>query len=74
MPTLRVQLPPPSRSGARVPGRRRLQLRRITTTSARIPSGRLMKKIQRHETESVSEPPASGPTIDAVPHIAPTKP
>ena len=42
-----------------------------TTISARIPSGRLMKKIQRHETLSVSVPPASGPATAAVAHIAP---
>ena len=47
---------------------------RITTTSARMPNGRFTRKIHRHEIESVSEPPASGPTIDAVPHMAPTKP
>jgi hypothetical protein len=42
-----------------------------TTASATIPSGRLMKKIQRQDTLSVSVPPASGPATAAVAHIAP---
>jgi hypothetical protein len=34
---------------------------RTTTTRAMTPSGRLSRKIQRHEARSVSVPPRSGP-------------
>ena len=43
-----------------------------TTTSASAPSGRLMKKIQRHDAASVSVPPSSGPATAAAAHIEPT--
>ena len=31
--------------------------------SVTMPTGRLMKKIQRHDSASVSQPPRAGPTI-----------
>src|SRR3954454_24077425 len=36
---------------------------RSDSASAAIPTGMLMKKIQRHETSSTSQPPRIGPTI-----------
>ena len=42
-----------------------------TTSSASAPSGRLIRKIQRHDAASVSVPPSSGPATAAVAHIAP---
>jgi hypothetical protein len=44
---------------------------RSTTRSASAPSGRLIRKIQRHDAASVSVPPTSGPAIAAVAHTAP---
>src|SRR3990172_5025970 len=41
---------------------------RVVTTSARAPSGRLMKKIQRQPSWSVKRPPISGPATLARAH------
>jgi hypothetical protein len=49
-----------------------MRIVRITTASASAPSGRLMRKIQRHEAASVSVPPSSGPATAAVAQAAPT--
>jgi hypothetical protein len=40
---------------------------RSTTTSAIAPSGRLTKKIQRHDRYSENSPPAVGPTTADMP-------
>ena len=53
---------------------RRLVGRRSTKAmamKARTPSGRLIQKAQRQETESVSQPPAIGPRMEAMPNMAP---
>ena len=53
---------------------RRRPGRRSTTAmaaKARTPSGRLIQKVQRHETESVSQPPIMGPRMEAMPNMAP---
>ena len=53
--------------------RRRLGRRSTTAMAAkaRTPSGRLIQKVQRHETESVSQPPIMGPRMEAMPNMAP---
>ena len=53
---------------------RRLLGRRSTrkmAMKARTPSGRLIQKVQRQETESVSQPPMMGPRMEAMPNMAP---
>ena len=42
-----------------------------TAMKARMPSGRLIQKVQRQETESVSQPPTIGPRMEAMPNMAP---
>ena len=42
--------------------------------NARIPIGRLMKKIQRQETSSTSQPPRIGPRIGAISIGTPSTP
>ena len=45
-----------------------------STTNAAIPSGMLMKKIQRHERWVVKKPPISGPATLEMPKTAPKMP
>ena len=45
---------------------------RASITTASAPSGRLMKKIQRHERYSEKSPPSVGPTTDEIPHTLAT--
>ena len=40
---------------------------RAATTTTKAASGRLMRKIHRHEAASTSQPPRNGPIADAVP-------
>ena len=68
-PTLSTPAPSQSIwcSRVRPPGR----IVRITTTSANAASGRLIQKIQRQETVSVSVPPSNGPATAAVAQTLP---
>ena len=43
-------------------------------TTAAMPIGMLTRKIQRHESQDVSTPPASGPIATAAPIVAPQIP
>ena len=48
--------------------------KKIITTIAMLPIGKLMKKHHRHVNLSVKAPPSSGPTTEATPYVPPINP
>ncbi len=64
----------PTQSGRRADWARDSLTRLIVIARATSPTGRLTKKIHRHDSPDVSAPPSSGPIATATPVTAPQIP